>query len=404
MKNSNDLTFVSLLQDENFLELAKNRDVSDHKVKEFINTHPGNREIILLALEFVRANLSANKSLAQPDALMIWETISGHFKKQKRKSSYRQLALRLSKIAAILVLVLSGTYMTYRVLNRPDRLEQMAADKIEAGKDAVIVLSDGSKHNLGINESRIEYSADGKEVIVRDEKKEQEKLDNTNTAEEDLMINQVIVPFGQRHSILLSDGTRVRLNSGSKLVFPAEFKGKTRNVFLKGEGYFEVTKNQEKPFVVKTEFIELKVLGTTFNISAYEDEQVVTAVLVEGKVIVNQKDKLFGKSNKELNPGQGCFYSVGTSTSEVRNVDVSDYVSWKDGLFRFKDLPLKEVLGRVHKYYNKSISVEGEDLSNTIISGKLVLSDDFEEVMNYLAKTLEVHYDTKDKNTYILRK
>jgi len=214
------------------------------------------------------------------------------------------------------------------------------------------------------------------------------------------VINQIVVPFGRRHSITLSDGTQIHLNSGSKLVFPAEFKGNTREVYLKGEGYFEVEKNPAKPFIVKTDHLDIKVLGTVFNISAYGDDQTVSAVLVEGKVNVTQKNKLFRNVEYILQPGQGCFYSLTSDKSEVKKVNLADFILWKDGLYQFHNRPLKQIVEMVKKYYNISITIENEKIANTIISGKLVLSDDSNEVMDYLAKTLEAKYTKTDQSTF----
>ena len=265
----------------------------------------------------------------------------------------------------------------------------------------MIILSDGSNHILGVNNSHIEYTKNGGEVIVKGQKSSEERIENKANSDE-LVINQIVVPFGRRHSLTLSDGTQVYLNSGSKLVFPAEFKGKTREVYLKGEGYFEVEKNPARPFIVKTDHIDIKVLGTVFNISAYSDDQTVSAVLVEGSVHVSQKDKLFNNAEYLLQPGQGCFYSVKNSNSEVKRVNLADYISWKDGLYQFHNRTLREIVEIVKKYYNITINIENEKLANTIISGKLVLTEESEDVMDYLAKTLEARYTRKDKSSYLI--
>ena len=169
-----------------------------------------------------------------------------------------------------------------------------------------------------------------------------------------------------------------------------------------GEGFFEVYKNAKVPFIVKTDHIDIKVLGTKFNVSAYADEHVTSAVLVEGKVNVSQKNKMFANEQVILSPGQGCFYSDGKQKSVVKTVDVNDYILWKDGLYNFKNLPLSEVVNRVHKYYNITIKVEGDKLSKTLISGKLVLSDEVTLVMQYLSKTMEGSYEKSKDGTYIL--
>jgi len=144
-------------------------------------------------------------------------------------------------------------------------------------------------------------------------------------------------------------------------------------------------------------------LGTVFNISAYEDEQIASTVLVEGKVVVSQKNKLFGSTQKNLSPGQGCFYSLATKTSDIRNVNLYDYISWKDGIFLFKDKALINIVSRLEKYYHKKILIEGSVLPNTLISGKLVLSDNIDEVIQYLAKTMEARSEKNENGVLVIK-
>lgn len=403
MKKSYRIEFLSLVDDDEFSKLARNFQWGDPQVQEFVNRFPGKEERIQYAFLFLKSNSEVNAQLPQNDSIAIHDFILNYAQKAESRRT-RNLFTRWARVAAIFVMAISVGSVVWWQFLKTDELEKIARNSVvPTAEDAVIVLSDGSKHNLSSKESAIEYNADGTEITVKDEQNEKEKLTNVQ-ASVGTAVNQIVVPFGHRHSIALSDGTKVQLNSGSQLIFPAEFKGKTREVFLKGEGFFEVAKNKEKPFIVKTEFLDLRVLGTSFNVSSYPDEQTVTTVLVEGKVAVHENGKLFGGKKIELNPGQGCFYNVNNSNSQVKAVDVIDFVSWKDGLFRFKDQPLADVIGRVKKYYNKNILIEGNDLPGTLISGKLVLSEDFGKVMNYLALTLEARYEMKDENTYLFRK
>lgn len=403
MKKSYRIEFFSLVDDDEFAVLVRNLQWGDPQVQEFVNRFPGKEETIRYAFLFLKSNLEVKAQLPENDSVAIHDFILDYAQRSESRRT-RNLSSWWAKIAAILIVGgLAGSIVWWQ-LGRANELKKIARNTVvEATDDAIIVLSDGSKHNLSAKESDIEYNADGTEITVKDQKAEKETLSNSQTSVGPA-VNQIVVPYGHRHSIVLSDGTRVQLNSGSQLTFPAEFKGKTREVFLKGEGFFEVTKNKERPFVVQTEFLDLRVLGTSFNVSSYEDEQTVTTVLVEGKVAVHENGKLFGGSKVELKPGEGCFYDVNSSSSMVRNVDVNDFVSWKDGLFRFKDQPLADVVGRVKKYYNKNILIDGNDLPGTLISGKLVLSEDFEKVMNYLALTLEASYEKENENTYLIRK
>jgi hypothetical protein len=401
MRKENDIDFVSLLQDETFLSLVKNTNCAVNQLDILEKEFPEQKEAIAYAVEFLNANLSDQITMQPKDVSAIWHNIKEYSGQSRKLISHQFISHEFWKVAAVLIFVFASSVFTYQLLKK-DSLDEIAATKtIGNDEEAMIILSDGSTHKLSAKDSLVEYSSNGGEVVVKNDQKE-ERLENLNNSK-NATINQIIVPFGHRHQIILSDGTRVQLNSGSRLVFPAEFSEKIREVYLKGEGYFEVSKNPTKPFIVKTDFVDIKVLGTVFNISAYEDDKIATAVLVEGKVVVLQKNILFGSTEKNLSPGQGCFYSSATKTSDIRNVNIYDYVSWKDGVFLFKDKALINVISRLEKYYHKKILIEGGVLPNTLISGKLVLSDNIEDVIQYLAKTMETRYGKDENGVFMIK-
>lgn len=401
MKRENEIDFISLLQDETFLDLVKGTLNREDQLDFLEQKYLGDREIIAYAVEFIKANLAEQKQIHADEAAQMLKSIKESTVRRRGTMLRSFFSHSAWKVAAVVVLVFASSIVIYQQINK-DTLSSFVAKQAVAGDEAVLILSDGSKYRLDEDDSKIEYSTDGGSVVVRNKREQDEKLKNNNAG--DALINQIIVPAGHRHAVSLSDGTMVMLNSGSKLVFPADFVEKTREVYLVGEGYFEVSKNPQKPFIVKTDKMDIRVLGTKFNISAYADEKVTSAVLVEGSVsIVVQDGRFLGNTTKKLIPNQGYFYSSETSMSEIKQVDVADYVSWKDGLFRFKDQPLHNVVQRVSKYYNKNILIEGNKLSETLISGKLVLTDDISVLLNYLTKTLEVRYEFKEDGTYVIK-
>jgi hypothetical protein len=403
MKKSTEITFISLLENEEFIQIATNYNWNDRQVREYLNRFSEKEETISYAFHFIKSATEYEEEIPKLQDQEMRDFILAYGEARLKRTNVHRIFLRFSKIAAVLIISLLAGYWGYDYFKSGVKLEEFAKNNlVESVDNAVIVLSDGSKHNLVSPDAAIEYSPDGSEIIVKEKQAEEEKLSNSQDKGA-VAVNQIVVPFGHRHNIILSDGTKVQLNSGSQMVFPAEFTGKTREVFLKGEGYFEVAKNKEKPFIVKTDFLDLKVLGTSFNVSSYPDEQMVTTVLVEGKVAVYENKKLFGGSKQELMPGQGCFYSVESSKSLVKEVDVYDYVSWKDGIFQFKDQTLADVANRVRKFYNKNIQIETAELSATIISGKLVLTEDIEKVMENLAYTLEADFEKVDENTFKIK-
>lgn len=392
--------FLSLIQDESFIKRVTEAEFSAEILHELLKQNPQNRESIRYAFEFIRVNRANKTTMDAKDYNRILNKLQ---KQYKTKSSPRLIGIIpiYLRVAAILLVFLSvGSVIVYQKFHS-DPLTQFVNQTVADGSQTMIVLSDGTRQPLKNNDSFIDYKSTNGEVIVKN-KDQEEKIDNSSIQKE-AVLNQVVVPYGQRQRVLLSDGTLVQLNAGSKLAFPASFTGKTREVFLKGEGFFEVSKNAQMPFIVRTNQIDIKVLGTTFNISAYAEEQFVTTVLLEGKVNIEEKDKLFTNEKFTLTPGQACFYSIADKHSNIKEVNVNDYVLWKDGLYKFEDMPLREVVNRVRRYYNMSIQISDEHLANTLVSGKLVLTGDFAEVMQYLSKTVEGVIEKTKDGTYILK-
>jgi ferric-dicitrate binding protein FerR (iron transport regulator) len=209
----------------------------------------------------------------------------------------------------------------------------------------------------------------------------------------------MIVPFGKRSSMELSDGTKVWLNSGSKLVYTPVFKGEIREVFLEGEAYFEVAKNADKPFYVRTVAFKIKVLGTKFNVKAYSDDNQSNTVLSEGKVSMKLNDQLFSKE-VILSPYQKSTLLRNSDTFQISKVDdISKYTSWIYGYLEFDRENLADVLKSISRYYNINIELKLGDKPK-IISGKLDLKTEHERMLNGLARLSNTRY-TKKEGKYL---
>lgn len=209
--------------------------------------------------------------------------------------------------------------------------------------------------------------------------------------------NKLIVPYGKRSFIALSDGTKVWINSGSEMDFPSNFTSKSRDIYVKGEVYLEVAKSA-LPFVVHTHNANIRVLGTKFNIAAYHDDATESVVLVEGSVQVNTASK----AHVMLKPNEMATISTGSISKQT--VDASEYIAWHNGVLEFDETSMTEVLKKIGRYYNVSFeNMPDVALNKKTVSGKLFLSNNLDSVMSSISRLSSTQY-TRNNNHIIIRK
>ncbi|MDR0835987.1 MAG: FecR domain-containing protein [Tannerella sp.] len=203
-------------------------------------------------------------------------------------------------------------------------------------------------------------------------------------------MNTLTVPKGRRSSIVLKDGTKIRINSGTVLMFPDDFEEDNRTVYADGEIYLEVAKDSLRPFFVKTQAMDIRVLGTTFNVTTYREEQLSSVVLVEGSVEVgtNTGEKYRMEPQERLIVRED-------NTVEIETVNTYYYTSWIDGVFLFENKTLDFVLKRLSQYYNVTFDYP-QEIADYRCTGKLVLFDDVNAVMFTLRQTFPVMYEIKE--------
>lgn len=212
-------------------------------------------------------------------------------------------------------------------------------------------------------------------------------------------INMITVPTGQRVNLLLSDGTSVWLNSGSKMKYPASFtKGKSkRKVTLDGEGYFEVAKDIKRPFIVQTDKYDIQVLGTKFNVEAYNDTPSFSAALMEGSIQISDKSE---PSNIILlQPQQKANRINGQLVVEkIQNYDI---YRWKDGLLCFEHITFNNLMKAFEKTYDIQIINKNKNLDNYICSGKFRISDGIDFILQVLQRDVKFRFYRNENNTII---
>jgi hypothetical protein len=230
-------------------------------------------------------------------------------------------------------------------------------------------LQDGTVEILDDTSSKVVAKADGNVVV----KQEQNLLhyEGKNTDSKVLEYNELSIPYGKKFELLLSDGSHVVLNSGSKLRFPVNFlKDAPRNVYLDGEAYFSVQKDKERPFTVITHDMNTRVHGTEFNVSSYANENNTSTVLIEGSVDVTMVNGDRTGEHILIRPGQRAVYE--DNVIEVAEVKVDKYISWKDGKLFFVDDPFYLMVKELERHFNVEIDNQYAPLNDKKFTGTFV--------------------------------
>lgn len=261
------------------------------------------------------------------------------------------------------------------------------------GDRAVLTLADGQQIVLDQAKSGALSEQDNVKVIKTGEG--QLAYSALNIKSEELQYNTVSTPRGGQYQVVLSDGTKVWLNAASSLRFPVSFPGGQRRVELEGEGYFEVSHRAGQPFLVQANGTEVRVLGTHFNINAYNDEAGVKTTLMEGSVEVSRADM-----TTILRPGQqATTEDSNTGSSEginIREVDVDAVIAWKNGRFVFKGENIHAVMRQLARWYDAEISY-GENLTNEEFVGVINRSryGKISDILDMLEKTRTVSFEVR---------
>lgn len=209
-------------------------------------------------------------------------------------------------------------------------------------------------------------------------------------------LNTITIPRGGQYTVMLPDGTNVWLNSQSSLTYPVAFNGAERNVTLKGEAYFEVAKNKQHPFIVHTNGLNVKVLGTHFNVSAYNDDNEVKTTLLEGSVNLTK-----GNSSALLIPGQQGIASLQQDKIITKAVNVNQAIAWKMGYFIFRDEKIGDIMKQVARWYNVEVEYEGTPPTKTF-GGTYAKNKDINELLNGLELTGLIHFKIEGRRIIVM--
>lgn len=321
-----------------------------------------------------------------------------HIEQGEKKQSKRKILRGWWYAAAAVVVMAIG--LSFYLTNDNLSVENNKVIIEPGTQQAQLIFPDGSI--IDVHEEEVNVIVDGVKVKYEKGILSYEPTVTTQQKEEveqPIQSNELVIPRGGENTVVLADGTTVHLNAGSKLTYPVRFAGKRRTVVLEGEAYFEVTKDENRPFVVQTHLGEVAVLGTEFNVNAYADADVCYTTLVRGKVSFSASDS--GESVTLL-PGEQAVATAGNV--EKRAVDLDEYVGWVDGIYTFNNRTLGEIMQTFERWYDIQVYYETPDLRNMTYSGNLKRYGTINSFLDALELTGDLDYKITGRDILIYDK
>lgn len=301
--------------------------------------------------------------------------------------------------AIIIPLTLAGTFTWYFTQKTAQTNLADIDNYIKPGSQkAMLILSDGGK--LELSEASTGEFQDADVRIKNGDNSL--KYEAERSRRNKLVFNELITPRGGGYNLELADGTHVWLNSGSTLKFPVAFTDSTRQVFLQGEAYFEVSHNG-KPFIVSSGEMDVRVLGTSFNVSAYQDESEIKTTLVEGKVRIDYSGSVTDdKQSTLLTPNKQAVINRSESKIVVAEVNVSQYTSWMQGKLEFSNESLEVVMKRLARWYDFEYAFENVQAKDFHFTARISNETGISSILEMLEMTTDVKFEVREQTIVVL--
>jgi hypothetical protein len=382
--------YKKFLFDDDFIKwrLFRSEEL-DKYWSDFIKKNPQYQGDLELAIEKFKAVRLNSKSLTQQQKeKLLNEIIQDSVSGIKRKKRIRYC---WSAAACIVALVVSTFFIhtnkpaDHIIISNSIVGETLPSEDIQLISGETVV---GIKQN-----AEIQLSSKGIATIAEEGAESGTEVTSELNLTEEKM-NKLVVPYGKRSTLRLPDGTKIWLNSGTELGFPTVFVNAERHITVKGEIYIEVAEDKSKPFYVHSSQFDVRVFGTKFNVSSYQDSEEQSVVLVEGKIEVASKLK-----TQILNPGE--LFAIVPKGVRCEKVDTDEYISWIDGVFILKKIPVSDLLKKIGRYYNVDFKDHRSELMSRTCTGKLFLSEDMESVISVICTISNTTYKRIGNSIYI---
>ncbi|WP_422351052.1 FecR family protein [Flagellimonas sp.] len=352
---------------------------------------PENEQIFY---DLVKVNHTTNYIMGNFDNEEIKRFLLTKIKNDKRSIYWGKFGSTIKYAATIAVLLVLG--LVYRAIqheeHHPPLLIEDKSISLKLANGEVKIMKEDGTFEMVNEKGEVVAKQNGGQLTY-----------NNGTGQKKLQYNQLNVPYGKQMQLTLSDGTLVYLNAGSSLRYPVEFiedEG-TRQVFLQGEAFFDVTKNESAPFLVNTDGINVQVLGTQFSVSSYSDDPATQVVLVEGSVELLKN--AVGKNNEPivLVPGEkGELGRYLDAEIQVERVNTELYTSWMKGELLFRKSTLGNMLRTLERYYNITVVNTNKDFEGVLFNASFK-KEPIENILIYLDDVLGMDY-TIENNTVII--
>lgn len=338
--------------------------------------------------EICRRNFLSEKQMQE----QLYHSEDAFRKVQLKYHHHKRFRVLYRSIAAVLVLTL-GIAIAIQFPRQTTQLATVPVHNLSAGvSKATLTFASGQRMELGqkipdtiVLQEGVRLNVSGKEIEYNREEKK--SADGFNVLE---------VPRKGEFKLILSDGTKVWINSASRLKFPVCFSGNERRVLLEGEAYFEVSKNPALPFVVDMGKVTIQVLGTSFNARAYREESNIYATLTEGSILLAD-----GQQRLVLHPDEQGIADLNQGQLFKQEVDSRLYTAWKDGRFTFQEQSLEEMMNTLSRWYDIQVFFENDSVRNTTFTGNLKRYDSFNKIIELLEMTGIAHFRIYENTIFI---
>jgi transmembrane sensor len=313
---------------------------------------------------------------------------------QRRKARIIRFR-RIAIAASIIGLIASGTHLVMYVLKKESKkisVQNFKNDVSPGSNKATLTLADGSSIILDDAQDGAITQQGGAKVIKIGDKVCYHSTSKISEVE----YNTITTPRGGQYQVELPDGSRVWINAASSLRFPTAFTGNERRVEINGEAYFEVAKNESMPFIVKMNGAEVQVLGTHFNIMAYDDEGIVNTTLLEGSVKFVSSDKI-----SILKPGQQSQLSKDGQVKLINDVDIDKVMAWKNGLFVFDNSDLETVMRQLSRWYDIDVVYRTRNVATSFV-GEIPRISKLSDILKVFELTSKLRFEIVGKKVIVM--